>query len=48
VREIAAEVQVHFGDPPADSEQRAAAFVLELVRGGFLALDPAPEIERGG
>jgi len=45
LREIAAAAQARFADP--DSVQRAATFVLELARGGFLVLDPPLEADHG-
>lgn len=47
VQTIAAAARDHFGDPPEDAHQRAAAFLLELARGGFLALEPPPETAHG-
>ena len=44
VSSIAQRTQERFGDPPEDSGRRTAAFLQELARGGFLALDPP----RGG
>jgi hypothetical protein len=37
---IAAATERQFQDPPEDSGRRTALFLGELVRGGFLALDP--------
>ena len=40
VQAIAEETRLKFGDPAEDSAARAAAFIRELVLGGFLSLEP--------
>ena len=40
IAEVAAETQRRFADPAEDSGERTSAFLRELARGGFLALDP--------
>lgn len=43
---VAAATQERFDDPLVDSGTRTATFIRELVRGGFLTLDPPPERPR--